>query len=377
MRAIRLRPWPAFGLAAFVVLLVGITAFLYTETAAIAIVVPPQKVEAKVVMNGGGAGGLVVKHIDVQVIDTAQGTATSSAPVAATVATGEVRFLLVCPGIGTCQPATLPAGTIVATTKGFQYATTSAAAMQKGSPYATVGIRAGAAGAAGNTAAATITVIPNNPRPPGILNVLNLKAVSGGADAGVTPVIQQSDLDAAQTALEAKVTDELGSTMQSMASGMTSVAEGPPGFDVATDHAVGDQAQTFSLTVTGKLGASVFSDTDAQAILRAALKPRLMPGYQLTADPIRAKYQLERAADGVGVVISADAVGSAVPQTAMSTLRIRLKGLSAAAAERRLAHDFPGSSIEIRTGPGWAPLLPLFADHITVRVSVPAPVVNK
>ncbi|HEX7262873.1 MAG TPA: baseplate J/gp47 family protein [Candidatus Dormibacteraeota bacterium] len=370
MRAIRLRPWPAFGLAAFVVLSVAITAFLYAETAAIAIVIPPQKLEAKVVMNGGGAGSLVVKHIDVQVIDTAQGTATGSTPVAATVATGEVRFLLVCPAIAPCQPATLPAGTIVATTKGFRYATTSTAAMQKGSQYATVGIRAGAAGAAGNTAAATITVIPNNPRPPGILNVLNLQAVSGGADAGVTPVIQQSDLDAAQTALEAKVTDELGSTMQTMAGGMTSVAEGPPGFDLAFDHAVGDQAQSFSLTVTGKLGASVFSDTDAQAVLRAALKPRLTPGYQLTADPIKATYQFVPAADGVGVVISADAVGIAVPQTAMSALRARLTGMSAAAAERRLAHDFPGSSIQIHASPGWAPLLPLFADHITVRVSV-------
>jgi hypothetical protein len=133
---------------------------------------------------------------------------------------------------------------------------------------------------------------------------------------------------------------------------------------------VGDQAQTFSLTVTGKLGASVFSDADAQAVLRAALKPRLTPGYQLTADPIKAKYQLVPAADGVGVVISADAVGYAVPQTAISGLRARVKGLSVAAAERRLAHDFPGSSIAIRTGPGWAPLLPLFADHIIVRVSV-------
>jgi hypothetical protein len=79
------------------------------------------------------------------------------------------------------------------------------------------------------------------------------------------------------------------------------------------------------------------------------------------------------AADGVGVVISADAVGSAVPRSAMSAERTRLKGLSTSAAHTRLAQDFPGSSIDIRTGPPWVPWLPLFADHINVRVSVQQP----
>jgi hypothetical protein len=95
-----------------------------------------------------------------------------------------------------------------------------------------------------------------------------------------------------------------------------------------------------------------------------------MPGYQLSSNPIKAKYQIVPAADGVGVVISADAVGYAVPKTTMSAVRARLKGLSASAAHSRLARDFPGSSIDVRVGPQWVPLLPLFPDHINVRLSV-------
>ena len=373
-----LPPWATFVVGAIVALIAVSAVLAYTQTATIKVAAPPQRLESRVALNQG-EGSLSVQPIDVTVTETAQGTATGSAPTAATYAAGQVRFLLVCGAsvfTPPCQPFTVPTGTIVVSVRGRRYATTSPAALHPppGSQTATVGVRAVTVGAAGNTGAGTIMAIENNPRPPpsspGVLTVFNYYAIDGGADAGVAQVIQQSDVDAAQTALAAKVSDDLASEILAEAKGMAYLVDGPPALDITFDHTVGDQAPGFTATMTGKLGARAFSNDAAQAILRTALLPMVLPGYTLSIRPIQANYHLIHTDDSSGAMIVADAVGYAVPSPSRSTVRTRLRGLSLSEALKRLRHDFPGSSIDIRTKPLALPWLPLVSDHINLTVIV-------
>ena len=374
MRTQLQRAWATYLLLAIAALVGATAGFAYAETAAIKIAVTPQKLESTVALNKGGLN-LVIQHIDATVTETVQGTATSTVPTAATYATGQVRFLLVCPAsvvAPPCQAFTMPAGTVVVSVRHVRFVTTSPAVLRPppASQTATVGIRAIASGAAGNTGPGTIMTIEYDPRPN--VAVFNPYAVDGGADAGVAPVIQQSDVDAAQAALAAKVSDELGSAILANASGMAYVVDGPPSLDFTSDHAAGDQAAGFTLTVTGKLGAEAFSNSAAQTILRTVLHPAVWPGYTLPADPIRATYRLTQAADG-SELLMADAVGYAVPKPSMAAIRARLKGLSLADARSRLRHDFPGSSIDMRTKPLAFPWLPFVQDHINLTVFIEPP----
>jgi hypothetical protein len=349
------------------------------QTAAIKIAVPPQRLEANVALNSGGAN-LAVQHLEVEFADAAQGTATGAVPVSATFATGWVEFRLDCnmnyPSPTCPWPSlTLPAGTIVATTGGIRYGTLSAVTLKWPPPnlFAQVRIRAIVPGAAGNTGRDTIKVIENNPRSD--LSVNNRYDASGGANARVAQVIQQSDVDAVQVALAARATYELGTAMMARANGLTYVVDGSPSLDFTLDRAVGDEAQAFTLAVTGKQGARAFSESEAKTILQSALRQLVLPGYELALDSVRANYQFVRTADSPEVTVSAAAVGYALPNLSMPAERARLKGLSIADAQGRLSRDFPGSSIDIRTQPFALPWLPLTGGHINLTVVVEPAVV--
>ncbi len=368
----RRRPYATYVLFA-VAAAVGATAgFAYAETAAIKITATPQRLQASVALNQGGAT-LAIKHIDVVITETTHVTATGAVSNGGTYAGGQVRFLYACQPVALpCQlPFTLPPGTAVATARGFTYTTLSAATFRvgPGNQYQTVGIRASVPGSAGNTGPNTVTAMQINPRPQ-FLSVSNPSAVGGGTDGVAVHVIQQSDVDAAQAALAARVTDELGSGILAQANGLAYLVDGPPALDFTSDHAVGDKTPDFTLTMSGEVGAEAFSTSAAQAILRNALQPLVAPGYALSAEPVQANYHLMEATGSSGVLIMADAVGYALPNLSTATVRARLKGLSLSDARSRLRHDFPGSSIDIRTKPLALPWLPLVADHISLTVVV-------
>src|SRR5258708_3965116 len=207
-RLIQLRTLLAvYVLGAFLVFDAIFPSLPYIETAAIKIAVPPQKLQANVALN---SSGLSVQHLDVEVTDTAQGTATGTLPVAPTYAYGQVRFLMVCrptPTTPGCQPFTVRSGTVVVSVRGIRYVTTSPATLlpPPGSQTAFASIRAVGFGAGGNTGPGTIMAIENNPLPPGpsaqgVLQAFNYSAVSGGAHARGAPGVPQHELGAAPAA---------------------------------------------------------------------------------------------------------------------------------------------------------------------------------
>lgn len=358
--------WTAVGGAAAVLVLAAAGA-TFAETAAVRITVPPQRIDAHVTLNLDSSTGLTTRRIESHVTDVAQGMASGTVTVAPAYATGSARLMFVCPAataINPCPvPYPLPAHTVLATFKGVKFLTQAAVIFTLDSLVQNVAIRAMATGAAGNQPPGAIELMPNGPRQ---ISVFNPYATSGGVDGGTAAVVQQSDIDAARATLATRVTDHLTSLVVAQTGGLTYATDGPPSMDITSDHAAGDQAQTFSVTMTGTLVAYAFSSQDAQAMLRTVMQPMVWPGYELL-NAIDAKFT---AVQGGAATVSVDAVGYAVPKVSTQSIRRQLTGLGTADAYARLRQQFPGSSVEVRTTPLQLPWLPVMVDHITVTLTV-------
>jgi hypothetical protein len=360
----------ALLLGALTALVAAYASLVFTETAAIKVAVPPQRLEANIALNTTAAGNLQIQHLDVAVTETAQGTA-SSVTIASAYAVGEVTFRFSCGWQQPCNPVQVHSGTVVATITGryVRFATQATVTVLPVQPGAyhetTVGIRALAIGAGGNVTYGIIDVI-ENPSPG--LQVFNRHPTTGGVTGRVAQIVEQSDMDAVQAALAAKARSKLDSAMSAKAAGMTYLVEGPPVMAFTSDRAVGDEAPTFTVTLATKQGARAFSNSAAQAILRPALQPLVWPGYELS-NSIQAEYQMQ-AGTGTNLVITAHAVGFAVPSLSSRTERDRLKGLSTSDAYASLRHDYPGSAVDISTKPLALPWLPLITDHINLTMVV-------
>jgi hypothetical protein len=348
----------AYLLSAFTVLVAAFASLSYTETAAVKITVPLQRLETNLALS------VATQHIEAQAVESQQAT-TSTVTVNPQAATGQVVFTLRCSTALPCQATEhVPAGTIVATAKGTSYAT-DFPAMFIGSGTATVGVKAVVPGPAGNTGKDTITVIVSKHQAG--LTVTNPDALGGGSDTHRGQAIQQSDVDALRAALTAKITSELAAALQAKAQGMDFVLDTPPLLNATTDHAVGDEVPAFTMTMTGTLGAIAFSDPIAQSMMRSALEPMVPAGYELVQEPIQAHYDVRPA--GGSTTIVANAVGYAGPKSSQQAFSSKLKGLSVREARNQIQSAFPGSRVDIRLKPlTTLPWLPIIADHIRLTV---------
>lgn len=343
--------------AGAIALVVVGSAIVLSETASVKLVVPPQRIEAAVSLNS-----ITLQHIDAELTDTWQGTA-SAVNVTAAFASGPEYFRLSC---SRCSPVTVNAGTVVRTSDGVRFATQSAVTVPPQSALP-VPIKAMVAGSAGNQAPETVTIIEH---PPSLsLSAYNPTAIIGGADAGTSQVIQKSDMDAARAALTTKVTNELTAALAAKATGMTFIADAAPTLNFTSDHSVGDKTGTFTLSVDATLGARAFADADAEPKLKAALQHDVLPGYRLV-EPIQATYSVTDGGDPNHPTVSGHAIGYAVPKSSPSQLADELKGSGVSDASSHLHRSFPGAGVRITTGPlsyGW---LPLISSRISVSLEV-------
>jgi hypothetical protein len=353
----------AYILSVVVVLVAALGSLLYMETAAVTLSVPPQKLVANVTLSGGQAGAdLKTQHIEVTVTRAQSGTA-SVVQVGPTFATGRVMFS--CTRCASGVKVRVTEGTLVTNSKSLGYATQAAATVTR-THSATVAVRATATGASWNTAKGTITRIDSTPSRN--LRVTNPSAISGGADIHPAPVIQQSDFDAVRTELAGTISDALDVALKAKAVQMTYIADGAPVLTVITDHKVGDQVNSFKMTMTGVIGATAFSDNDARALMRTALEAKVPMGQQLTADPIAITWQVQRAGPNGEVTVNGTAVGYVAPALSISTLRARIRGFSPNEARKTLERVVPGATVEIRIAPVPLPWMPLIAEHISITV---------
>ena len=352
-------------LIAFTVLVAAFGLVPLEETAAVRIAAPVQRLQTNVLID------LPARHIEAEITDSQVGTTTiTQGP--AQYASGRVTFTYSCLPTTVCnstQNASVPAGVVVATAKHVRYATQAEALIGGSGQTASVPIKALTPGAAANIGSHKITIIENYPDP-GQFSVDNQDPVTGGADPTVTQVIQQSDIDGVQRDLTARIADKLRATLMGEAPGMDFVVDGPPSFNVHTDHAAGDSVPNFTMRITGKVGAVTFSESSAQALVRRALQQFVQPGYKLTGEPIQTSYQVTQAITSGSATVRVAAVTVAIPTLSAQQLRTRLKGLSLLDAHNELQRQFPGSRVDISLKPVALPFLPPIADHISPTLVV-------
>lgn len=348
----------AFSAVAAVTAVLGSLVFM--ETATVKLTVPTSKLTAAdVIISGGKAGhDLATTRIQAEVTDSQQST-TSTMVIPATSATGQVVFTC-----NPCQSGTqpIPDGTPVSTAGGIHYATQGRADIVPPHTSVEAPIRAMLPGKAGNTAAKTVTVIdkvmPN-------FTVQNPQPITGGVDASTVQVVQQSDLDRVRAELTAQVTQDLNAALQAQAGGLSFVTEAQPALKVTADHVVGDKVPTLSMTITATQAAVAFSDSQAGAILRAALNQKLPKGFQMATDSIQTSYQIQ--GSGANVTVKGTATGVVVPSVTAGELKARIKGMRVEAARQQLKLVAPGTAVDISVKPA-VPWLPVIQDHIQLTI---------
>ncbi|TME02650.1 MAG: hypothetical protein E6I61_10185 [Chloroflexi bacterium] len=192
-----------------------------------------------------------------------------------------------------------------------------------------------------------------------------------------TQVIQQSDFDAVRNALSVKVTNELGAALYAKSQGNLYVGDSQPDITVTSDHNVGDETPLFTITVSGAIGATAFSERDANVLMLAALKAKVPSGQELTDDPVQFIFQGRQVGPNADVLVTGDDVlvtgkadGYIVPKLSPQSLTSQIRGLSPTDAASSLQRTAPRSRVEIRTSPGAMPLLPVIADHISLTIVV-------
>jgi hypothetical protein len=361
---------PAYLLSITVALVAALGSLLYMEKATVKLSVIPQRLSTDVTISGG-LSGFDLRTTQLQAALTeSQTIPTSTVPIAATPAIGQVVFA--------CSPAcaggyTVPTSTVVATAKGVQYQTQSSVTIPATGPADPVTVRATLPGPAGNTATATVTVIVSHLQ--SNVHVTNPNAITGGADARNAMVVQQSDFDAGRAALIARVTSDLDAKLSAQASGLSYATSGPPTFNTTSDFNVGDETPHFTITVMGLERAVAFSQLEADALLRNALEHKIPAGYQLTPDPVLTNYRIEAASPTGEVTIDGSATGYLIPRLSTETLKGQLRAATLSAARSRLQLAAPGSTVDIHITPVAWPWLPMIADHISLDVILePVPV---
>jgi hypothetical protein len=361
----------AFILSAVVVLVAALGSLLYAETATVKLTIPPQKLGATATLTGSQTGGdLKTQHIDAVSTQSLDGTAMTVF-VEPTYATGQVVFTC---ASASCKASstTLSSGTLVTSATLLGYATQANIVVQGPTWSAKVAVRATSPGTAWNTGKSTITAINNSPTPG--LRVTNPAAVAGGTDGRSAPVIQQSDWDSVLNLLTPMVSDALDLVLKSKAVDMSYIDNGPPFMTVTSNHKVGDITPTFTITMTGRVGATAFSNRDAMALIGSALDAKIPAGQHLTSDKVQITWQILQTSPNGDITVNGTAVGFIAPTLSTDTLGARIRGLSPADARRTLERAVPGSAAEIKISPASFPWLPLIADHIKFTVVVePAP----
>jgi hypothetical protein len=274
----------------------------------------------------------------------------------------------------TCSPscpggASVPSGTVVATTGGVQYKTQGMTNIPSSGQSPSTTVSAATAGIAGNTGPNTVTVIVT-PMPPN-LHVNNPTAIAGGFEGRKAHVVEQPALDATRQTLSVKAIADLAAQVQANAGALTYATAGSPVLMITSDYQAGDETPAFTVTVTGTVRAVAFASSDAEALLRTALGNKVPAGFKLIAEqPVRTIYTIEAVSPDGQVTITGSSVGYAVPNVSAHTLAMQLRGTSLGEARNRIQHRMPNTGVDIRITPLALPWLPMFADHISLDVSL-------
>jgi hypothetical protein len=291
--------------------------------------------------------------------------------VTETPATGAVTFI----SKNTVNAVPIVVGTTVSTAGGVAFVTSRSVTVPAANfDTGTTGkvdapIQAVNAGLSGNVAAGTIVKVPSDLLPFKI-SVTNAQPTTGGTHT-VTPVIQQSDIDAAETAIMATLRSDFNDA-------------------VTAPEAAPSGATLFA--ITARLGISIFSPDPQAMVGQESASFQLdasATGTAVVADMTAvgglAQSRVGRAVDGgftlvqgsVATVVGAPVLAGEtvqVPVTATArqarkldetALRAAIKGKSVEDAKAYLAQF---GVVQISVSPGWASSLPSFDFRIDFQL---------
>jgi hypothetical protein len=360
------------GLAAVVLLAAAgagnAFAFLFfIEAATVRITTPNSYVESTTAVRGALTGGqFKTERVEVALTEHAQGAATGVSYTAATYATGYVVFNnSICPPSNYyCPPAPAKPGyeacRINPAGGAWCYVLQSAVTCYCGER---VPVRARGPGSTFNAPANSVNYVGwISP----YLTVDNPAPITGGTDASSSPVVLQSDLDAARASLSSQLTADLQSGLQQKVQNLHYIADAAPVLTVSSDMNAGAHGSTFQVVVSGTLGATAFADSDAKAVIANNLVASVPAGYRLNGPAQIADYQIQTSDAQGNVTVTGKASGRMMPRASVNLLQSRLRGLDSGAARTLIETVAPGSAVEIRFAPLPVPWLPLNADHITI-----------
>lgn len=371
------------GLAAVVVLVVGLGAFFFYPSATVAITVReetlgPMNLSVTVdptVTTPNDQAATVPGVAKAFPVDVSGSFDASGESVVETPATGTVTFS----SENTLLDVPIPAGTQVTTASGIAFATTAARTVKKATfstgKRGTVDAPVSAIknGTAGNVPANTIVRVPSDLAAL-LISVSNPDPTIGGTHV-VTPMVVQADIDQA----EANLRSQLDSALQRAISAPGAV---PLGSNLFSDSAkLGDAVFTpdpqgllnqgvasFDLSASAT-GTAVVADMSAvRSVAETRLRGAVRSGYNLVAGSIATQLGTAKT-QGEAVLVPVTAEGLQTPIVDAGVLREAVLGKTVEEARTYLAQF---GRVDISVDPGWASNMPSWDFRIDVRLSAPS-----
>jgi hypothetical protein len=356
---------------AAVVVAGGAGTVLASERATVTLLVPAQKVEAKVTLTGSpGSGDLPTQKLSVKVTDTLAGS--SSPATISNYAIGLVVFTFHSPCRQQCGGGPLvrvAAIADVSTAAGVHYTTLAdTGVFSTTSPP--IPVVATVAGPAGNTGAGTIVRFGSVPTD---MTVTNPWATIGGSSRD-SHVITESDFEAVERAVITKAFNDANKAMRAKAKGLGYALVGQPTSTEESSDTVGDETETFTITVTAYMDAVGFSDSTARSRIRSAVLAQVPSDQQRTRDSIETDYKIDRLTAGGDVTVTGTGVAFVIPKISTQSLQWRIASMDVGRASVELRQDVPGAAVRIQVWPAGMSRLPVLPGNITFKIEVlPAP----
>jgi hypothetical protein len=273
----------------------------------------------------------------------------------------------------------IPAGTQLSTADGTKFLTNARvvvpAAVFSPPKRGTIdaAVTAATKGVAGNVAASQIVVMPDISGN-GLLSVTNKAATAGGTHT-VTPKIQQSDVDKAQTSLYAQMQASFDTALKApsaLPSGSTLFADsarlGTGICDQDPQAFVDQDVASFHLDCKATGTAIVTSVAAITDLAKARLRATVQTGYSLVEDSIAARMG-SGTAEGSSFLVPVSVQAVQVPAVDIDQLRAGIKGKSIDDARAFLTQY---GQVEISVSPDWATTLPSFDFRIDIQLVVPS-----
>jgi hypothetical protein len=293
-------------------------------------------------------------------------------------ATGTVVFT----NLDTGGRNTIPAGSLVATDSNVRFATLAAVTLPRAKIIggtrivpgrATVNVEAVAAGESGNVAANAIDNVPSG-EDPIVLQVSNPDATTGGTHTE-TKQVSQADLDGAVTTLSTDLDAQLAAALAEPATAPAgtklvpdTAAMGDPAPEPATDSLLGQEVETFELTLSATATVLAIDESSLDPLAREALTAGLPTGREVLPDSVQVTIGEPRVEEG-RVTIAVGVTARAWQPLDASALLARVRGLSV--AEAYAALELYGE-VTIETSPFYVGTIPTLDDRTTLTISPPA-----